>query len=196
MTNKIPSKSTGALIAGLALLSAAPATGAQSAQPHGAQFSVLAGAISFKDTLQVGVGGEAQLRFNRVRVSENGVLSVGVGAQYTHHPFAAGQYFNITGAFLEPRYAFVVSSERFFPYIAGRLAVLQQSSNVVASSLGYAAGGGGGIGFALSRSVNLDLGAAVLLQGFGNSTTNTGRQPFEFKPFVGFATKLGLNFGF
>ena len=77
---------------GLCLLSASAA--AQSAQPLSLQVSGLAGAITFRDTLQSGAGVEAQLRVNRVAVSDGGVLSIGVGWQYTHHTFAAGQTFD------------------------------------------------------------------------------------------------------
>jgi hypothetical protein len=179
---------------GLCLLSATSAA-AQSAQPYSVQVSGLAGAITFRDTLQPGAGSEVQLRFNRVLASDGGVLSIGIGGQYTHHPFAAGQSFNVTGVFLEPRYAFVVSSERFFPYVSVRFGALRQSSNVVDGSSGYAFGAGGGIGYALSRRVNLDIGAAALVQKFGRATIiDTGR-PYTFSTVPGYALKCGLSFG-
>ena len=183
------------LLACGALILASSVSNAQSAQSTSAQLSLLAGAISVRDTIQPGIGAEAQLRFNRVMASESGVLSVGLGGQFTHHVFANNQSFDIIGAFIEPRYAFVLSSERFFPYLAGRFAVLQQSSNVLRSSFGYAAGGGGGFGVALGRRVNLDLGAAALLQGF-NTTTNPERtKQYTFKPILSFAAKIGLSLG-
>lgn len=169
---------------------------AQSAQPYSLQISGLGGAISFRDTLQAGAGAEVQLRFNHVYASDAGALSIGVGAQYTHHPFAAGQWFDVEGAFIEPRYAIAGSSERFFPYIALRAGVLRQSSNVVNSSIGYAAGGGGGIGYALGNNMNLDIGAAVLLQKFGNATIVASRSPYSFGTMVGYALKAGISIGF
>ena len=169
---------------------------AQSAQPYSLQISGLGGAISFRDTLQAGAGAEVQFRFNHVRVSDSGVLSIGVGAQYTHHPFAAGQSFNVEGVFIEPRYAIAGASERFFPYLALRAGVLRQSGNVVNSSTGFAAGGGGGIGYALGNNVNLDIGAAVLAQKFGNTTIVASGAPYSFNTMVGFALKAGISVGF
>jgi hypothetical protein len=170
--------------------------GAQSAQPYSLQISGLGGLLRFRDTLQVGTGGEAQLRFNHVAVSSAGVLSIGVGAQYTHHQFAAGQSFDVEGAFIEPRYAIAGSSERFFPYFALRGGVLRQSSNVVNSSYGYAAGGGGGIGYALGRHVNLDIGAIVLVQKFGDTKITATNAPYSFDTMLGLAVKAGLSIGF
>lgn len=168
---------------------------AQSAQTYSLQISGLGGAITYRDTLQAGAGAEVQLRFNHIHVSDTGVLSIGVGVQYTHHPFAAGQSFDVAGAFIEPRYAIAGSSERFFPYLALRAGVLRQSSNVVDSSIGYAAGGGGGIGYALGSNVNLDIGAAVLVQRFGNTTVSASRASYSFNTMVGFALKAGLSIG-
>jgi hypothetical protein len=179
---------------GLCLLSATSAA-AQSAQPLSLQVSGLVGAITFRDTLQPGAGAEAQLRVNRVLASGGGVLSVGVGWQYTHHTFAAGQFFNVTGVFVEPRYAFVVSSDRFFPYLSARFGLLRQSSNVINASSGYAAGAGGGIGYALGRHVNLDIGAAALVQKFQSTTIIANGNPYAFTRVPGYAFKVGLSVG-
>ena len=185
----------GWLLACGALIVAPTASIAQSAQSTSAQVSVLAGAISFRDTIQPGFGAEAQLRFNHLHASESGVLSLGIGGQYTHHSFARGQYFNIVGAFLEPRYAFVLSSETFFPYLAGRFAVLQQSSNVLRSTIGFAGGVGGGFGVALGKRVNLDVGVAALLQGFGSAADAARTKVYPFNPFLAYAAKLGMSVG-
>lgn len=179
---------------GLGLLCAARVA-AQSAQAVSLQVSGLAGAITFRDTLQFGAGAEAQVRLNRVLASDGGVLSVGIGAQYTHHSFAAGQRFDVAGVFLEPRYAFALSSERFFPYLSARFAVLRQSSNVVDASYGFAAGGGVGIGYALGRNVNLDVGAAVLVQQFAHTTITASGQPYSFGTMPGYALKVGFSVG-
>lgn len=178
----------------LCLMFATPAA-AQSAQPLSLQVSGLVGAITFRDTLQPGAGVEAQLRVNRVLVSDGGVLSTGIGWQYTHHAFAASQVFNVTGVFIEPRYAFVVSSERFFPYLAARFGLLRQSSNVINASSGYAAGAGAGIGYALGRHVNLDIGAAALVQKFQPTTIIANGQPYAFATVAGYAFKVGLSVG-
>jgi hypothetical protein len=179
---------------GLVLLCGTPAA-AQSAQAVSLQVSGLAGAITFRDTLQFGAGAEAQIRLNRVLASDGGVLSVGFGAQYTHHSFAAGQRFDVSGVFIEPRYAFALSSERFFPYVSARFAALRQSSNVVDASYGYAAGAGVGIGYALGRNVNLDVGAAMLVQQFAHTTITTTGQPYSFGTMPGYALKIGLSLG-
>lgn len=179
---------------GFAITCATPVA-AQSAQAVSLQVSGLAGAITFRDTLQGGAGAEVQLRFNHVLVSDGGVLSIGAGGQYTHHPFAAGQSFNVSGVFIEPRYAFALSSERFFPYVSARFAVLRQSSNVVNSSFGYAAGVGVGIGYALDRNVNLDVGAAALAQQFARTTTVGSGQRYSFAAMPSYAIKIGLIFG-
>ena len=185
-----------ALIAAVGLsLIGAGAAAAQSAQLFSVQISGLAGAIAFRDTVQFGAGAEAQLRLNRVVTSGGGVLSVGAGAQYTHHLFAAGQSFDVAGVFVEPRYAFALSSERFFPYLSARFAALRQSSNVVHSSFGYAAGLGAGIGYALGRNVNLDIGAAALVQQFGHTTIVASGQPYTFATMPSYAIKIGLSLG-
>ena len=185
---------TGFVAIGLCLICGVPAAG-QSAQAVSLQVSGLAGAITFRDTLQGGAGAEVQLRFNHVLTSDGGVLSIGAGGQYTHHPFAAGQSFNVAGVFIEPRYAFALSSERFFPYVSARFAALRQSSNVVNSSFGFAAGVGVGIGYALERNVNLDVGAAVLAQQFARTTTVGARQPYTFATMPSYALKIGLILG-
>ncbi|MGH7653864.1 MAG: hypothetical protein ACREN6_04300 [Gemmatimonadaceae bacterium] len=185
-----------ACVAAIGLILFCTATAAaQSAQAVSLQVSGLAGAITFRDTLQFGTGVEAQLRFNHVLASDGGVLSIGVGAQYTHHSFAEGQNFDVDGAFVEPRYAFALSSERLFPYISARFAMLRQSSNVVDASYGYAAGGGVGIGYALGRNLNLDIGAAVLVQQFGHTRITASSQPYAFGTMPGYALKIGLSLG-
>ena len=173
----------------------ATAAAAQSAQRISVQVSGLAGAITFRDTLQFGAGAEVQVRVNRVLASNGGVLSIGVGAQYTRHLFSAGQSFDVEGVFLEPRYAFALSSERFFPYVSARFAALRQSSNVVHSSFGYAAGLGAGIGYALTRRVNLDVGGAALAQQFGRTSVVATGQPYNFSVMLGYALKIGVSLG-
>jgi hypothetical protein len=182
-----------ALALAVCALTSSEAT-AQSAQSSSLQASVLLGAMNWNGHQQAGIGAEGQFRFNHVAASANGVLSIGIGGQYTHHSFADGDI-NITGAFVEPRYAFAVTNGRFFPYIAGRLALLQQSGNTLASSSGYAAGGGGGFAIVLSPNVNLDLGAAALYQGFSDTKVSASGATVTFSPSLSYAVKLGLSFG-
>lgn len=166
---------------------------AQSAQPHSLQASLLATTIRINDVRANGLGFEGQFRFNRVKDMEHGVVSVGIGGQFSTHDFPAAQ-FQITGLFLEPRFAF--PGERLFPYLAARLAVLRQSSDITKGSFGGAAGGGAGFAYVLTPRVNLDVGAALLIQTFANTTLTGSSQPYKFDSVLGYAAKAGFNFGF
>jgi hypothetical protein len=167
---------------------------AQSAQAHSVQASVLATSIRFNGSNASGVGFEGQFRFNRVHESERGVLSLGLGVQSTSHQFT-GSKMTIVGAFAEPRYMFAGSSEKFFPYLSARLAVLRQSSATLSSTTGGAAGGGAGFGYKLSKRVNLDFGASLLVQTFGEAAVVGSSQRYKFSPFLGYAAKAGLSLG-
>jgi len=101
--------------------------------------------------------------------------------------------------FIEPRYVFVLKSDRWYPYVAGRIALLQQSSNFATSSSGFAGGGGGGIVYAFNKSVNFDVGGAVIGQSFGDAEyTRAGALQgarYTFPLFPGFALKAGFSVG-
>jgi hypothetical protein len=172
---------------------------AQSGQPISGQGAVLATAIYFNGKNVGGVGIEVQGRANHLVMSPGGALSLGLGLQATGH-VSGGDRIALTGAFLEPRYVFVLASERWFPYAAARVAALRQHSNFLTPSNGGAAGAGGGVIYAVSKRVNLDLGAAAVYQSFGDATyTRPGvrfGQPARFRPFVGYAAKFGANVGF
>lgn len=183
---------------GAALLVLAP-TGeavAQSAQKYALQFSALTTTI--KGTGGSGIGGwgvEPQLRFNRLYTSETaGVVSVGVGVQRTSHS-SGRDNITITGVFAEPRWVPNTSSPTIFPYLAGRLGVLQQSNNFGSSSSSLAVGAGAGIAVKLSRTVNVDGGLALVNQKFGNIRLSNG-QAAEFVRFTTYAAKLGVSVGF
>jgi hypothetical protein len=169
---------------------------AQSAQKYALQIAVLSTSINSGDGSSSisGAGLEPQIRFNRLVSKEGFAVSLGLGAQYTRHS-SGGDDLNISGAFLEPRFVPVIGSSNLFPYVSGRLALLRQSSNFGTSSNGYAYGAGGGIVIKLSKTVNLDAGAQLVRQKFGEFVFNDG-DPAEFLPFTTYAAKIGLNFGF
>lgn len=184
----------------LTLLVVAREARAQGAQKYGAQLSVLSTAIIYGNntTSSGGVGLEPQFRLNRVfRSPTAGVVSLGIGGQWTTHSSGPDEI-TITGAFLEPRWVPPVSFERVFPYIAGRIALLQQSNNFGTSSSGSAFGAGGGIAFVVTSRLNIDAGVAIVRQSFGDfeftrqGLSGTG----EFKPFTTYAAKLGFSLGF
>ena len=183
------------LLNGLLLCGASAVSSAQSAQKYALQVAVLGTGIRYGGgTTANGVGIEPQLRFNRLLSRERFAISLGIGAQYTSHT-AGGDKLNIAGAFLEPRFVPVIGSSRVFPYLSGRLAFLQQSSNFGTESTGLAFGAGGGLVLKLSNSVNLDAGVQLVRQQFGDFEFNDGAAG-TFNPFTTYAAKVGLNFGF
>jgi hypothetical protein len=184
------------LVVGAALALVSSDGSAQSRQPYSVQASVLATAINFNAQNVGGVGIEAQLRANRLAVSERGILSAGLGFQSSSHT-SGSQRVDLRGVFLEPRYAFVLQSDRWFPYLAARIAVLRQSGNFATASNGFGAGAGGGVVVALSPRVNLDFGGAAIRQTFGDVTLTGTAQgtPARFEPFFGYALKAGINLG-
>lgn len=178
------------------LLAAAAESGfAQSAQPFSFQFSALSTTIRSDGSNIGGVGVEPQLRFNQLLRSEQGwVVSLGVGAQYTSHS-SAGDELDIQGGFVEPRWVPNTPSDRWFPYVSGRFAVLRQTNNFGSGSGGLAYGAGGGVALFVSRRVNLDAGVAILRQQFSDFVFNTGGGG-RFDPFTSYAAKIGVSVGF
>jgi opacity protein-like surface antigen len=172
--------------------------GAQSAQPFSLQGSLLAAGQNLNDGLVLGVGFEGQLRYAK------GVWSVGLGYQTSKHT-AEDEFIKISGFFLEPRRAFDIGSERFAPYIAGRVALLKQNSELhdpgnpttqlfITESNGSAFGAGGGLIIRATTKINIDLGAAFVSQSFAE-VRGEGRV-FTFSRFTGYVAKGGLSFGF
>lgn len=180
------------LLHSLLVASLASIASAQSAQKVSLQLAVLSTSIGGTGSSSTtGVGVEPQLRF--YLLGERNVISLGIGGQYTSHA-SGGDKLNIAGAFLEPRYVPAIGSGRVVPYLSGRLALLQQSSNFGSSSSGYAYGAGGGIVVPLSRRVNLDAGAQLVRQKFGDFEFTDG-SPGSFNPFTTYAAKIGFNIG-
>ena len=171
---------------------------AQSAQPLSLQGSLLAAGQNLNGGLVAGFGFEGQFRYAK------GVWSIGLGFQTSKHT-ASDESITISGVFVEPRRAFDIGSERIAPYIAGRLAILHQSSELhdpdnptselfSTSSGGSAFGGGGGLIIRATSKINIDLGAAFVSQSF-SEVRGEGRV-FQFSRFSGYVAKGGLSFGF
>ena len=171
---------------------------AQSAQPWSLQASLLAAGQNLNGGLVSGVGFEGQLRYAK------GVWSVGLGFQTSNHT-ADDESIKISGVFLEPRYAIDIGSERIAPYLAGRVALLKQSSELhdpdnptselfSTESSGTAFGAGGGLIIRATSKINIDIGAAFVSQSFAE-VRGEGRV-FQFSRFTGYVAKGGLSFGF
>jgi hypothetical protein len=189
----------GRLVLGAALTCmAAGLAGAQSAQKVSLQLSVLGTSIGTGSSGSAsGIGLEPQLRFNHLARSETkGILSLGIGAQWTNHT-SGGDELTISGVFLEPRWVPPVSfaEGRVFPYLAARLALLNQSNNFGTSSGGTAFGGGGGFAFVLGSRINLDVGGAIVSQSFDDFTYNDDGSTGSFRKFTSYAIKAGLSYG-
>lgn len=190
-----------AALTGLALLLPA-GLAAQSAQPVSVQISALATAIDNGGSNIGGVGVEPQLRFNWLKSATRGVISVGIGGQWTRHT-SGPDAIAITGVFLEPRWVFPVNSERFAPYGALRLGMLRQASTFElprvgtweGSSWGSALGGGGGFVVKLSERMNFDLGGAIVRQQFAELTLPSNLGFAYGNGFVTYAVKAGLTLG-
>lgn len=172
----------------------APVTlAAQSAQRFGVQVAALFTEIERDGQVIRGAGIEPQFRFNRVLSTESlGALSVGIGTQLTSHS-KGNDELRVFGAFVEPRWVPPLPSTRVFPYVSGRIALLRVDGSFVfapsGQSWGHAMGGGAGIVVKLSRTVNLDAGAQLLRQRFGNVGV------VEFRPFTTYAAKAGVSIG-
>ena len=165
---------------------------AQSAQPWSVQGSVLVDNQNINGKLISGAGFEGMLRYTP------SVWSVGLGYQYSTHS-SNGETLNLSGVFVEPRYALDIGSDRVAPYLAGRVGILKQSSTLrVAgdvSSNGTAFGGGAGFLIRASKTVNFDIGAAFVQQSFGDAKGN-GNTTVTFKSFTGYVAKGGISIGF
>lgn len=171
---------------------------AQGAQKYGFQLSALATSIGQGSESTGGFGLEPQFRLNRLyRSASAGVVSLGIGGQWTTHSSGADEI-TITGAFVEPRWVPVMPYERVFPYLAARVAVLNQSNNFGTSSGGLAYGAGGGIAYVVNSRVNIDAGVAIIRQSFSDFTfTREGLSGNgTFDPFTTYAAKLGFSIGF
>lgn len=159
----------------LALVVGGGVVQAQSAQRYSVQASgIFVGTFGEAyDGLKSGPGVEAQFRVTP------GAWSFGFGVQGSMHSLEGvdlgSEDVTLAGVFFEPRRVIDVGSSQFAPYVAGRLAFLQQSidvdvngTTVSATASGAQVNGGGGVLIRLSPRVNLDLGATYGLINFGD----------------------------
>jgi hypothetical protein len=178
----------------IALLGLPISARAQSAQAWSAQGSVLAANQSLNGSTVTGVGFEAQLRYTP------SAWSYGGGYQYSTYT-SGGQNLTLTGVFVEPRYAWDFGSDRVFYYLAGRAALLHESTTLAfngqginASSAGFALGLGGGLLVKMTKTVNLDFGAAIVSESLSDASGNG--YSVTFKTITGYLVKAGVSFGF
>ena len=184
---------------------------AQSAQMVSLQFSGLAAVLfgSEFEGIDPGGGVEAQIRFTP------SAFSIGGGFQYTVHgsdifandPTVNADFtFKLFGGFIEPRVVVPVQSDVVAPYISARLSVLREQGSVTAqdptlgeveitvAATGVLGNAGGGLLFAASRRVNVDVGATVGYGTFGEFTVEVDGVPVDIGPTSG--SRAGGNIVF
>ncbi len=187
------------------LLLVASSAPAQSRQFFSVQGSALLTSLHGEafDRLRIGtgLGGEFQVRLNP------GTLSLGAGVQITKHSSTSQgltNHMTLTGFFLEPRYAIRIASRIVRPYIAGRVALLHQKTDLEdigttfplkASATAF--GGGGGVVARLNDFVGFDLGVAVTTANFGDfEYRDTGESSgLDAGSGVSYVVKAGVNIG-
>jgi hypothetical protein len=174
------------------------------------------GATLFGDEfaeIDAGFGGEAQLRITPGR------FSIGFGMQYTQHGTTDFEgledfTFKLWGPFLEPRLVVDMGSDAAAPYLSGRLSILREqgsvdfdfvdefgnpnSVDISAYAWGVLANAGGGVLFALSPRMNVDLGVTIGFGRFGEGTVEVdGTEVFTFDGTSGgnVVFRAGVSFG-
>lgn len=178
---------------------------AQSRQFFSVQSSALLTSLHGEafDRLRIGtgLGGEFQVRLNP------GTFSLGAGVQVTKHSSTSQgltNHMTLTGFFLEPRYAIRIASRIVRPYIAGRVALLNQKTDLedIGTTLPLKAsatafGGGGGFVARLNDFVGFDLGVAVTSANFGDfEYRDTGdNSGLDAGSGMSYVVKAGLNIG-
>lgn len=179
-------------------VTAASMASAQTAQRWAIQTSVLFATMSANifENVENGPGLEAQLRFSP------SALSVGIGGQITRHGIESDVVgdMNLFGVFLEPRYVIALESNRFAPYVSGRLSFLRGSLDGDQGSVegnGAQFNAGGGVLVRLTPRVNLDLGATYGRLDFGRITKVIDGEEFEDEGEGGgnLVLRVGLAFG-
>jgi opacity protein-like surface antigen len=189
------------LALGAALVVAPLTLVAQSAQPWSLQGSLFTANAKLGASTVGGAGFEAQLRYTPASA-----WSLGGGLQYTSHT-SGNDELNLTGFFLEPRYALDIGSDRFAPYLAGRVAMLSQKSTLQITSTfratdvtsnGTAFGAGAGLIVRSTARVNFDFGVAMVSQSLGSTTATNGSTTYniKFESFLGYLAKAGISIGF
>lgn len=192
------------LVAGV-MVTLAGTAAAQSRQTVSLQASALVTTIngpSFENYgLSAAPGGELQVRVN----IQPGDFSLGGGFQFSKHTGtfnATDSKVNLTGFFLEPRYAIRTTSRTLRPYLAGRIALLKQALSygsgtgaIDVTANGTAFGGGGGFAVRLSPNVNFDLGAAFTSANFGEYKDNGTPTGEDAKGGSSYVIKAGVTIG-
>ena len=170
---------------------------AQSAQPWSVQASAVASAHRLGTTGDAsGLGFEIQLRY-----TPRSVWSLGGGFQASSHR-RGGESLVVSEWLLEPRYTIDIGSDRLAPYVAGRVALLQETSTLFTTafqtaqfhSSGAALAGGGGLLVRTSPRVNLDLGLSFNVQSFADA--HSGAATATFSTFEGWVARVGAGIGF
>jgi hypothetical protein len=188
---------------------------AQMGHRYSVQFSAL-GATLFGEEFEeidAGFGVEGQLRVTPGR------FSIGLGLQYTQHGTTGFEgledmTFKLWGPFLEPRLVVDVGSDTAAPYLSGRLSILREQGNVdfnfvdefgnvtpveiSAYAWGVLANAGGGVLFALSPRMNVDLGVTIGFGSFGEGTVEVeGTEVATFDGTSGgnVVFRAGVSFG-
>lgn len=183
--------------AAISIMMDAVQVGAQSAQPWSVQASVVASAHRLATTGDAsGPGFEIQLRY-----TPRSVWSLGGGFETSSHT-RGGESLVVSEWLLEPRYTIDVGSDRLAPYIATRVALLQETSTLFTNAFqtaefhsgGVAFAGGGGLLVRTSPRVNLDLGLAFDVQSFADA--QSGAATATFSTFKGWVARLGAGVGF
>ncbi len=181
----------------MAVAGATPAA-AQSAQRWSLQGSAIAVVPSGSayDGLKSGVGAEAQLRYTPA------ALSWGFGIQYSSHgadsPGFEDETVSLTGPFIEPRYVLDVGRSTFAPYLAARLAYLQQRVDIEglkATASGGQVNVGGGVLLRLTPRLNMDLGATYGMINFGDVEVSAAGQKVKLDGTSGSGQNLVLRVG-
>lgn len=176
----------------VAAMAATSAAHAQSAQAFSLQGSLLIAGQQLNGNLVAGAGFEGQARYTRA------LWSYGLGIQTSAHK-SGSEEIDIFGVFFEPRRVIYFGNDRIAPYVAGRLALLHESSTFndagKVSSNGYAFGAGCGMLIKLNVRMNIDIGAAFVEQSFQSVDGANGTR-VSFSSFTGYVAKAGLSFGF
>ena len=188
----------------IVMLSAASAMG-QSRQLFSVQGSGLLVSLHGEafDRLRIGtgLGGEFQFRLNP------GPLSLGIGVQITSHSSTSqglSNSMNLTGFFVEPRYAFPIANRIVRPYVAARIAILNQSADMEdigttfkVKASATAIGGGAGFVARINDRVGFDFGLALTSANFGTYEYRDagGDSGLDAGSGTSFVARAGFNIG-
>lgn len=194
------------LLAPSALFACAIVAGAQSAYPNSFQASAIYNSLSGSDYKDYSGGAGVELQYRRT----SGTWSFGGGLQATSHSLdnsrGIGGTSKLVGLFVEPRYV-IPNTSSAAPYLSARLAVIRQSlttdeivqgqGKFSGSATGLQGNLGGGVLLALSRRVNLDMGATFGIVHFGEFTADQSNVSVTTQSGSGtnLVVRIGLGVG-